>query len=632
MPTARSIVKSRWGFNALLIAGVLVLYGTSLNFGLIWDDPKWYQQGAGQSLGQLFTSLNTYQFYRPLAIGLNRLLVAPNGVVNAPLAHLIQITAHLMATLASVPLLRAFKFDERVARISALIFAIYPLSYQAVAWQAPQQPIATLAVFIALLAAERYLQREQRRYLAASIAAYAFGLLFQESTLPYVVAFIWLAYLNRSRTRSFRQQVWPMLHLVLAAAYFIIWLNVPRQAGVTGRGLQLNVLAYGLQAIVFPLANLFSGTLIDMPVATLTLGFAAITLLLLIGVWHARGWRAALFGAAWIGAGLLPMVVGLSWSYVRIASRLLYPASLGIAVVWASCIAGLWGKPSWRRALSLGPAVIVATVSIGQWAQLQNLYMMGTQYLDQTIVTLEKSRDQKVVFINYPDRIELRPAPYPLGNWGLILAPVVQNLADYALAKVGVSGSDLSLSAFQIGAAERGVWPHDVYTRGEDTPAEKIYEMAAQADRVLITDYLPDGQLRLREVGAIRSTDAATSVLASFESAAQLIDASTEPTLTLTWRTLKPLSADTTIFVHLWKDGAFVSAFDGDSLGGLIPPDVWHPGDSISDVRFIDNLPPGEYEVRVGLYRRGEGARYAATTANGHLPDDAVTIGTMTVP
>jgi len=633
VPNARSVLTSRWLFNALLITLVLALYAGSINFGLIWDDPKWYQQGAGQSIGQLFTSLDTYQFYRPLAIGLNRLLVSPTGVVNAWLAHLIQIAAHLIATLAAVPLLSAFKIDKFAARISAVLYAIYPMSYQAVAWQAPQQPIATLAVFIALLAADRYVQRDRLRYLAISLAAYAFGLLFQESALPFVIGFFWLAYLNRSTPSASRKPVWPLLHLALAAIYFLIWLNVPRQAGVTGRGLQLNVLAYTLQAIAFPIANLLSGPLSPVPVISLAFGFAAVTLLLLIGVWRARGWRAALFSGAWIVAGLLPIVVGLSWSYVRIGSRLLYPASLGIALVWGCCIAGLWTNHVWQRILSIGLAALVIMSSLGQWRQFQQVYLAGTRYLDRTIEVLGQTPAQNLLFINYPDRIELHPAPYPLGNWGLIIAPVVQNLADFATAKTGYSARTESLSAFQLGADDRGAWPYTVFMRGEDTSAEKLYGVAAQADRVLVTDYLPDGQLRLHEVGSIRSSTAASSTVAMLGEAVRLSDVqlvnSTELTLTLTWQVLKPLQSDDTIFVHHWRDGAFVNAYDGDSLGGLIPLSAWQAGSEVIDVRHLPlaNFDPAHDELRVGLYNRMSGARHPAFDGQGQrLPDDAVTI------
>jgi hypothetical protein len=89
-----------------------------------------------------------------------------------------------------------------------------------------------------------------------------------------------------------------------------------------------------------------------------------------------------------------------------------------------------------------------------------------------------------------------------------------------------------------------------------------------------------------------------------------------------------------TIFVHLWRDGQFVAAFDGDSLGGLLPLANWPLAKDLVDVRSIKtgDLPPGEYDVRVGLYNRHDGARYAAFDARGQrLPDDAVTLGAMTV-
>src|SRR5512134_2872765 len=108
----------RYGFYFFLAALVLALYGPSLNFGLIWDDPRWYQQGLGQSVGQLFTSLPSYQFYRPLAIWLNWQMVSPAGTINAPLAHVIQILAHVVSVIASVPALRALGVETHHARLT----------------------------------------------------------------------------------------------------------------------------------------------------------------------------------------------------------------------------------------------------------------------------------------------------------------------------------------------------------------------------------------------------------------------------------------------------------------------------------------------------------------------------------
>lgn len=634
MPNARLIFSSRRLFNTLLGGLVLALYAASFNFGLIWDDPNWYQQGAGQSLGQLFTSLDTYQFYRPLAIGLNRLLVAPSGVVAAPTAHFIQIVVHLIATLAVAPVLQALKIDRRVARASAVIFAINPLAYQAVAWQAPQQPIATLAVFVSILAADRFLKSKRGCYLGASIAAYAFALLFQESALPFVWVFGWLA-VNRQVDWRQRRAYWPGLHVILAFIYFLIWLNVPRQAGVTGRGLDARVLAYVLQGVVFPIAGAGSTLLSTSSVATLTLVFAAIVLLLLSGVWAWRGWRHVLIALGWLVAGSAPVLIGLSWSYVRIGSRLMYPAALGVALLWGSWAALLLDTQrakGWRLGGGL-IAALIGVVSITQWLSFQTLYQTGTQFMDRTIAILTSQRDQRLLFVNYPDRLELRPAPYPLGNWGLILAPVVQDLADFAAAKTGGSAQTQSLSAFQLGAAERGMWPYTVAMRGEDTPAEKLHDIAAQADRVYVVDYAAEGQLHLREVGAVRTSLTADSTIATFGAAVRLSEAQLvhdqQVTLTLTWQALTPLQPDETIFIHHWRAGTFISAYDGDSLGGLLSPALWRSGEEIVDVRHlsIPDFDPARDELRIGLYNRQSGARQPAVDAQGQrLPDEAATL------
>ncbi len=631
---ARHFIRRHW-FSLSLIALTLLLYAPSLQYGLIWDDPRWYAQGKGQTLWQLFTSLDTYQFYRPIAVWFNRQLVAANDVVAAQTAHFVQIAAHTLAVLAAVPVLRVFNFERTPARLAALIFALYPLSYQAVAWQAPQQPVAMLAVFVSILLAARYAQRRQTSRLIASLAMYAFALLFQESALPLVVMFFWLAFCNGPVTRaSFqRRNGWPLLHLLLALVYLLIWLNVPRDTGVTGRALDMRVLAYGLQGVVFPAAALLSPFISGLPAPTMILVFGAGGLVLALGVWLWQGWRRAALGAVWVAAGLLPVVIGLSWNYTRIGSRLLYPAALGMAVLWGGWLAQLFAPDVWRRAIGLIAAASVMIVSIGQWSAFQQLYQQGTHFLDKTIEALSQQPDRSILLVNYPDRLWLQPAPYPLGEWGLILAPVVQDVSDYAVAHAGRSARTQSLSAFRVGADQRGAYPYEVLMRGEDTPPEKLAEVAAKSDRVWLTDYAPDGELTLRDVGAIRPSATSTYRAQFGPAAAQLIDARLDGhTLELVWRALTPLRDNDTIFVHVWRDDALIATFDGDSLGGLLPLANWPPGVEVVDVRSLSGLPAGRYEVRVGVYQRGDGARYAAYDALGRrLPDDAVTIGRLEV-
>jgi len=275
-----------------------------------WADlgrSRWYAQGEGQTLWQLFTSLNTYQFYRPIAIWLNRQLVAPDGVIAAQTAHFIQITAHMLAVLAAVPVLSVFKFERQHARMAALIFALYPLSYQAVAWQAPQQPIAMLAVFVAILLAARFVQRRRSRYLIASLIAYAFALLFQESALPFVVMFFWLAWLTEPINRSAMQR------RDFCRCYISRWRCSSSSFGLTCRKKAASPGADSMRACWpmacrcgVPLAALLSPQLGGVPALTQIALYAAIWLVLALGVWRWQGKRIAGVSTLWLMAGLLP--------------------------------------------------------------------------------------------------------------------------------------------------------------------------------------------------------------------------------------------------------------------------------------------------------------------------------------
>jgi len=271
--------------------------------------------------------------------------------------------------------------------------------------------------------------------------------------------------------------------------------------------------------------------------------------------------------------------------------------------------------------------------------QMQRLYQRGTQYLAATVSVLSPDPQAHLLFVNYPDRIEIQPSPYPLGVWGLTLAPVVENLSDYAIAANGQSASDSSLSAFTIGASDREAWLYRVNLRGENTAPNVLFEAAFQAEAVYLTDYLSGGSLRLREVGAVRPATSSANSLARLGDAVQLVDAQVSMgealTVRSTWRCLQPLAGGDTLFVHFWKDGQFWGDADGDSLGGLIPLWAWQAGTEIVDLRALGlaRFELGHYEVRVGIYNREAGARYPAFAPGGsRFPDDEVLIGSFEVP
>lgn len=631
-------------FALLLIVLILIVYAPSVRFGAIWDDPRFYMGTAEQtSLRQIFTSPQppTFQFYRPLAVLYNRWLISPNGIVNVPLAHMVQIGLHIVITLALVPLVRAFGFDTTHARLTAVCFALFPFSYQAIAWQQNQQPLMFAGIVLAALTAHYAQMRQSIILLAISLIIYAMALLVQEGSLLFVVVFFGLAALRWPDLKR-RWRGWPLLHLALAALYALIWSGMPRHVSVTGPGFQFEVLAYLLQGVAYPVARLMAELRLNWPPAAWAAIFAATGLALALGVYKWNSARVALVSCAWIIIGLAPIWAGLSWEYVQLGPRLLYPAAAGIAALWGGW--GAWAcsnrHPCWRRTLGGIALALTLAVSLHQLNQFQRLYEISTAHLARAVNLLASNPNARLLFINFPDRIEMRPSPYPLGFWGITLAPVVQDLADYARVHTGHSAQDKSLSDFLTGAGEREVWPYRVDMRGAHTDPAGLFEAAVWADAVYLTRYRADGTLDLQHVGKVRYGLSTGQPLATLGDSVQLVAARTDIsahtlTLELVWDCLQPLQVNDTIFVHFWQNSAHVADADGDSLGGMIPLYVWSPGTQIVDVRHIDisGWRPGQYAISVGLYNRESGSRYSAFDASGaQFHYDEIPVGAFSLP
>lgn len=84
--------------------------------------------------------------------------------------------------------------------------------------------------------------------------------------------------------------------------------------------------------------------------------------------------------------------------------------------------------------------------------------------------------------------------------------------------------------------------------------------------------------------------------------------------LTLYWESLTAVSENYKVFIHITDEaGSIVAQADRLPVNGLAPTRRWQPGDLVRDVYQIPlppELPPGQYQVRLGLY----------TEENGRLP------------
>jgi 4-amino-4-deoxy-L-arabinose transferase-like glycosyltransferase len=109
--------------------------------------------------------------------------------------------------------------------------------------------------------------------------------------------------------------------------------------------------------------------------------------------------------------------------------------------------------------------------------------------------------------------------------------------------------------------------------------------------------------------------------------------------LTLYWQPLAPMPHDYTVFIHLRKkDGGNVAQADHRPLGSVYPTSLWPVGETIretsdglggSTLMVPSDLPPGDYELWVGMYLLETGERLPVQ--NDTSGENAVRLGTFTV-
>ncbi len=92
----------------------------------------------------------------------------------------------------------------------------------------------------------------------------------------------------------------------------------------------------------------------------------------------------------------------------------------------------------------------------------------------------------------------------------------------------------------------------------------------------------------------------------------QIASPGEEIAVTLYWQPMSDVDVSYKVFVHLVDSrGHLVAQHDGVPVNGTLPTDLWVPGEDIVDEHVVvlpEDVRPGEYTVRVGLYdpRTGE--------------------------
>lgn len=638
-----NLVQRLW-FPLTLAGVILGFYWASLSFPLIWDDPQWYQQGAGRSLWDLLGPTPSYQFYRPLALFWSNCFLV-DGTVDVQAAHIVQLLVHLGNTLLVLKLALSLGLNHRTSRLAALVFALHPFSYQAVSWQAAHQPFSLLLILLAVDLALIYGRDKKWWILTASAFTYACALLFHESAAAFVWVFWGIALapaLKNGQRRSWgwlKKNLWPLVFVALVGIYVWIWWNIPRLDAYTVFSPETISLVYLLQSVVAPLAAL-------VQLCGLNLSTIALFIVLLIGitglfVWvgKSKGWFISSVALLWVLVGLAPVWVGLDWGYIQLGPRLVYQSLPGTALLWSLAIDALCVHRRLAvRLLGIATTVFVFGVAIWQLYQQDGLSRVALRLQNDLLATMPDN-GEKYLFVNYPDRLSLEKPPFPLGYWGVIISPAAAQIdvSDFAYMTSGVQVETTNVSVPALELDEREEFDFKIDLRGVPVGSAEFSKLALSADHVYVTRY-QDGRIFLQD----ETKDSAlyNKTEAIFGDFLLLRNYSLEVvnhrlSINLVWEALDHGVVGDTIFVHLLSpEGVYLAGADGDLMLGILPLFECPIGELITDKRSIDvgDLVGQECVVTVGIYNRDSGIRATVQTSDLGITNNEAILGSVFIP
>jgi len=348
----------------------------------------------------------------------------------------------------------------------------------------------------------------------------------------------------------------------------------------------------------------------------------------------------ALSGLAWFGLLIFPTLVTTDFDYVINSPRLLYPAAVGIVIMWAAFIAELIAPGRWRlvRRAIVFAALAVALAQNVAFVQTENrLYHLAEEPVHSLAAAARSAPDgEALLFVNLPSWLAPVNHDYAIGNHGVQFITGYANINDVIFA---YNGADHFSRAVSFTSLSNEV-PYYFGLYGPKLDWPPLIDQLKQSGEVYLTRY---GNDRIRLVPAGRVTNVAPGHISARLGDAielgstQVISDRQTIEVTLNWRITKPNDQDLSIFVHAYgPDGKLITQSDGYPLLGMAPFGMWPFGQTLQDRHTLDwpkDAPAGTYRVGVGVYDRGNGQRLPAIDPSGaRLPDDTVTIATIVRP
>lgn len=634
--------------RAVLIALSLVLLGWAAHGFSLWlplfsDDIPHFQWVAAETLiGVLTSSVWGVGFYRPLTFLIWKLAQILQGGFHAPTLHGINLALHLANTFLvwGVVCRQVRKEGWLTGGATALLFLLYPFSYQTVPWVVPLTHLLVTALVLGSLLLNQIAESRSSRILNALSVFLAFlAPLSHETgilTAPLLSLLLWTSEEHLPLSAILRRT---RFHWLAGLAGGILWLLAPKGVQpmqIWNLEARYQNAVYFLQALAYPVAPLAKRVwnagwgLDDLQSILVVCGPA----LILWGwlLWRAGRQRLLLLALGWFLLAAAPAWLTVSFRYLIDGPRLLYLSSVGTALFWATSLWG-WSESPRGRLGSIAAGLAVLSIALGSYAFLRQraaIYQEVGRWIAQFVQGIRSvPASGPVLCINCPEFLAPRESTFAVGHEGV---PVCAGHQLGGLFWVN-TGEERDVVGLVFPDLQRP-WKYHYGSAGEVQTWMSLQDPLRKAAGVLLTDY-SENDIAVYPVGALVETGIPASVafLADFDGRIRLLSADVQRQgdlvrVELRWQSVVPPAEDATVFLHvLDHTGTLVAQRDGYPLMGLSRPVAWRPGDVWQDLRWL-RLPEGEYRFLVGLYTTEGGLRLPATDPVGRrFPDDAVPIG-----
>lgn len=644
-PPARRAWPRHAGLTFALLV-VFALYAPVARLMLLHDDAVNIFWMAGFDVGSVFTADfgSGGSSSRPLA---NAVWIATREAFGwhlPAITHMWNVWAHTLNTALVAALAARLAAAVRAPRgafafSSALLFGLFPLSYQSVIWAGaiyhPLMAMLGLAAVHAALAA----RRRRGAWLAAALCA-LLAILAHEAGFLFSVGLAWLCTVVAAARKE--RAPWPALVIGAAsAAYPIAYRAVLAAArfGEPASGVVAPFADAGPNALYFAQAAVWWLVALARPVAGLTQDAPLLIALLLAAAALATIAITArspfvwllVASAGWTALTASVPIAALSADYVRFGPRLLYSPSIGIALGWAAVLAAGLGRLAWRPARAL---VWLLVAGLCAWSAAYTAERTNeTARLTPAMTAIDRAQrqtatDARVALVNVP---WWNAPAYPAFFIGAEGMPLYQH--DGALEWMWIGAQSNASRPTRVVRHPAWVTRDAQWVYGQPGPevdAAALRALVLESDLTFAFKYDAPG-LRAVPLAAIaRGGSAGAPVAALTDSGggqAYVVRASATVcgdalTLSVVWRIAQPLSRPTAVFVHgLDGTGAQRFAADRDLLDGLLPLNELPGGVELADAREVrlpaDLAASSLAAVRIGAYSRDDGRRLAAARSDG---------------